>query len=380
MKKMTYIIIGVVVVIVLIGGYLFFIKNSDKHVYLKHYTDKSWNLFGTDSNLIIDCQQDSDCKLVNLQTVCPKPEAININNNNDAINKFNNKELKLTKNVEIECEPIKIEDYQAVCKSNLCEAVKRGEKESKDFYDYGEIVSFTKDEKIKYPDFSITYLGSFDSSMNGISVKGDKFKIQPISTNNDLTPQILETQWTSAGPTFPEPFLVEQKEFQLKFGSENREALLNLATHEYEENSLSPGQLIISEIEGELQGKISASKEIKVSFGKIQFIAPNSSTQPSLVIAKEGDKIIWQVGSNTPEIDPNLEKDVQLLDHFVTKMRIDKFESKDALFVTRGDGMKAITSVHNPENGESLYTYIISPPPIEESRFEKIMEGIKSLF
>lgn len=122
MKKMIYIIIGVVfAVIVLIGGY-FYLKNSDEHVYLKHFN-------GNDSNLYVDCQQDSDCKFVNLQTACPKFESINKNNSEDAIKKFNNKELKLTKNVEFDCSGLpKMEDYKPMCINNICTAVKKDNK------------------------------------------------------------------------------------------------------------------------------------------------------------------------------------------------------------------------------------------------------------
>ena len=109
--------------------------------------------------------------------------------------------------------------------------------------------------------------------------------------------------------------------------------------------------------------KIAVQKEINIMFAQAEYSAPNNLDKPSLVIAKKGDKIIWQQELASTEIDPNPEKDVQLLDYFVTAIRIKKFQSQDALYVTLGNDINAKTYILNLSNGELLNLIIISPPP-----------------
>lgn len=107
--------------------------------------------------------------------------------------------------------------------------------------------------------------------------------------------------------------------------------------------------------------KIVAQESMSVMYNNLTFTAFNISNKPSEIITKQADKIIWQKELSSVEIDPNLEKDVQLLDYFVSKMKVDKFNSKEALFVTLGTGVKARTYVLNIETGDILDLIIISP-------------------
>ena len=106
-------------------------------------------------------------------------------------------------------------------------------------------------------------------------------------------------------------------------------------------------------------------KEVNLSFGNIQYLAPNSFDNPSKVIARRDNKIIWQKELVIPEVNPNLEKDAQLLDYFITRMEINEFKFNDALYVTLGSGIKAKTYILNIENGDLLDLIIISPPALE---------------
>ncbi|MES2436987.1 MAG: hypothetical protein V4519_03155 [Patescibacteria group bacterium] len=120
-----------------------------------------------------------------------------------------------------------------------------------------------------------------------------------------------------------------------------------------------------SQSESRPMGKIVAPQEMKASSGDTEFVAANSLEKPSEVVAMKGTTVLWKNEVATPTIDPNLEKDVQLLDFFVTKMRIDDFKSQPALYVTIGTGVNTKLYVLNPEDGKVLNIVIVSPPPAQ---------------
>lgn len=100
--------------------------------------------------------------------------------------------------------------------------------------------------------------------------------------------------------------------------------------------------------------KIVAPQEIVVRSDQYEYLAPNNFDKPSLVIAKKNNKIIWENELAVPQINVNLEKDVQLLDYLVTEIKIGEFQSQDALYVTLGNSINAKTYILNVSNGELL--------------------------
>lgn len=95
------------------------------------------------------------------------------------------------------------------------------------------------------------------------------------------------------------------------------------------------------------KSKIAVQKEVSILSGQYEYTAPNKLDKPSLVIAKKDGNIVWQKELVTPEVDPNLEKDVQLLKYFVTSIRSGRYDTiingiqkylEDALYVTLGNG------------------------------------------
>ena len=100
---------------ILIISIIFFLLtrlNKKQHIYLNHSNGKS-------SNIFIDCKEDSDCKLSHLSRGCESFYSINKNNSEIEIEKYNEKESKLSVGINNLCTlSQKIEE--PICKNNVC--------------------------------------------------------------------------------------------------------------------------------------------------------------------------------------------------------------------------------------------------------------------
>lgn len=98
--------------------------------------------------------------------------------------------------------------------------------------------------------------------------------------------------------------------------------------------------------------KIAVPVPIIFDSGDIHIYAPNNSENPSHVMRGNGvDVVMWEMDLASPRIDPNLERDVQLLPYFVTNIKVSPKNSK-YIDVTLGTGINARTYTLDQETGE----------------------------
>lgn len=87
--------------------------------------------------------------------------------------------------------------------------------------------------------------------------------------------------------------------------------------------------------------KIAVPVPIVFDSGDIHIYAPNNSDKPSLVMKGNGvDTVDWEIEVAKPVFDASLEKDVQLLDYFVSHLEIKNIDGKKVVYVEIGSSKK----------------------------------------
>lgn len=124
MNKKQIVITLIIFFSILIVAYLIINKSSSFPVtisstYLNYSNSKK-------SNIFTNCKSNSDCKLIPIEGGCGGFHSINSNNSNIEIEKYNNKEKELLLGIVLDCGPsIEINEYNAVCKNNICASEKK---------------------------------------------------------------------------------------------------------------------------------------------------------------------------------------------------------------------------------------------------------------
>ncbi len=87
--------------------------------------------------------------------------------------------------------------------------------------------------------------------------------------------------------------------------------------------------------------KIAVPVPIVFDSGDIHIYAPNNLDKPSLVMKGNGvDTVDWEIEVAKPVFDASLEKDVQLLDYFVSHLEIKNIDGKKVVYVEIGSSKK----------------------------------------
>jgi len=73
------------------------------------------------------CEEDADCVLTDaLYDPCGRVYAIHMNTSEDAIERYNELQMRITEGRQYDCDmPPKIEDYRALCEKRVCTARQR---------------------------------------------------------------------------------------------------------------------------------------------------------------------------------------------------------------------------------------------------------------